>query len=201
MRNTRQNALTLSDVLGKQLTRRQALEIIENDYEALRLYSGFPDEFKEQVLNFIMGNRGLKISYDNFFQKIFHPHEHRERLENFLSAILGQSVTIRELLIREGNRLADEGDLVIMDIGVVLEDGTYMDVEIQKIGYAFPGERTACYVSDLIMRQYNRLRALKKDKFSYRDMKPIKIIIIMEDSSKEFVDLCTILYTQVPFEF
>lgn len=183
-----QNTLALSDILGKSLPRKKALEIIERDYDTLRLYNGFPDDFKEEVLSFIMGNRGLKITYDNFFQKIFHPNEHKERLESFLSAILGQNVTIQKVLTREGNRLADEGSLIIMDISVILEDGTYMDIEIQKIGYAFPGERTACYTSDLIMRQHNRLRALKKDNFSYRDMKPVKIIIIMEDSAKEFAN-------------
>ena len=37
-----------------------------------------------------------------------------------------------------------------MDILVRFEDGTYCNVEVQKIGYAFPGERSACYSSDLL---------------------------------------------------
>lgn len=76
-----------------------------------------------------------------------------------------------------------------MDIVVRLTDGSIMDVEIQKIGYAFPGERACCYAADLIMRQYNRAKArAKKNKqnFSFRAMKPVYIIILMENSPSEF---------------
>ena len=38
------------------------------------------------------------------------------------------------------------------------EDGSLADVEIQKLGYAFPGERSACYAADLLLRQYKRAR-------------------------------------------
>ena len=179
---------TLTDVLGAQITYQEALALIAKDPEALHLFMDFPEDYQQQILQFIMGNRGLKIVYDNFFRKIFNPYEHKERLEKFLSAILGQNVSMQSILPREGNRMVDEGSLVIMDISVILEDGTYMDIEIQKIGYAFPGERTSCYVSDMIMRQYNRLKAEKKREFSYSDMKPVKVIIIMEDSPKEFLE-------------
>lgn len=51
----------------------------------------------------------------------------------------------------------------------------------QKIGYSFPGERSACYSADLLLRQYKRVRDEKnraKQKFSYKD---IKIIFITLD--------------------
>ena len=41
-------------------------------------------------------------------------------------------------------------------------------------------------LSDLIMRQYNRIRKEKMHKFHYRDMKPVYLIVLMEKSSKEF---------------
>ncbi len=41
-----------------------------------------------------------------------------------------------------------------MDIVVELEDGSIANVEAQKIGYAFPGQRSACYSADLLLRQY-----------------------------------------------
>lgn len=37
-----------------------------------------------------------------------------------------------------------------MDIVVELEDGSIADVEVQKVGYAFPGERMACYSADML---------------------------------------------------
>ena len=48
--------------------------------------------------------------------------------------------------------------LLVTDIVVEFEDGGLADIEIQKIGYAFPGERSACYSADLLLRQYKRVR-------------------------------------------
>lgn len=71
--------------------------------------------------------------------------------------------------------MSDTGSFVIMDIIVTLSDGTTVNVEIQKIGYDFPGERASCYISDFIMRQYNRVKH-----FSFRDLKPVILIVIKE---------------------
>ena len=35
------------------------------------------------------------------------------------------------------------------------------------------------------MRQYNRVKSIRKKNFSYKDMKPVYLIVLMEDSSKE----------------
>ena len=51
-------------------------------------------------------------------------------------------------------RIADETSLLITDIVVELEDGSIANVEMQKIGYLFPGQRCACYSADLLLRQY-----------------------------------------------
>ena len=61
-------------------------------------------------------------------------------------------------------------------------------MEIQKIGYAFPGQRCACYSADLLLRQYKRIRSQvhKPQKFNYRDIKSVYTIILFETSSKAF---------------
>jgi hypothetical protein len=41
---------------------------------------------------------------------------------------------------------------------VRLADGTIINLEFQKISYRFPAKRLDCYCSDLIMREYSRLR-------------------------------------------
>lgn len=87
--------------------------------------------------------------------------------------------------------LADECSLLITDIVVELEDGSLANVEIQKIGYAFPGERMACYSADLLLRQYKRVRARRKKKFTYRDIKTVYTIVLLEKSTKEFHDVKT----------
>ena len=45
-----------------------------------------------------------------------------------------------------------------MDIIVETANGSVVNVEVQKIGYNFPGERAACYNADLLLRQYQRIR-------------------------------------------
>ena len=39
------------------------------------------------------------------------------------------------------------------------------------IGYLFPGERSACYSADMLLRQYKRVRRELGKKFHYRDIK------------------------------
>ena len=38
----------------------------------------------------------------------------------------------------------------------------------------------------MIMRQYNRVRSERNDEFSYKDLKPVHLFILMEKSPKEF---------------
>ncbi len=83
-------------------------------------------------------------------------------------------------------RIADETSLLITDIVVELEDGSIANVEMQKIGYLFPGQRCACYSADLLLRQYKRVRGEKKKKFSYRDIKNVYTVVLFEKSPKEF---------------
>lgn len=66
-----------------------------------------------------------------------------------------------------------------------LKDGTLCDVEIQRIGIAFPGARGACYSSDHLLRQYKRVHGEKGKHFTYRDIKKVYTIIFFEQSTKE----------------
>ena len=71
---------------------------------------------------------------------------------------------------------------------VELADGSIANLEIQKIGYKFPGARSACYSADLLLRQYQRIRSKRKKKFSYREMKHVYTIVLFENSPKEFME-------------
>ena len=184
--DTTVNPSAVAGILGPSITRKEALDRIRKDADAYLSFSGFPKEEQEKILDFIQGNRGLPILYDSFFKRIMNPDTHPERLEQFLSALLEQPARIRSVLPVEGTKLSDGGSLVIMDILMELSDGTIVDVEMQKIGYAFPGERSSCYLSDFIMRQYNRVRSERRHLFSFRDLKPVWLIILMENSSGEF---------------
>ena len=110
------------------------------------------------------------------------------RLNQFLSLLIGEKVTIKQVIPNDSTRIAAEGSLLITDIVVEFEDGALADIEIQKIGYAFPGERSACYSADLLLRQYKRVREKQrgqKGKFSYKNIKNVYTIVIFEKSPME----------------
>ncbi len=182
-----QKIYTLRDILGAELTHEEALARIESDPEALEIFQSFDETHQEMILSFIQGNQGLRILRDRFSQRVLDPYTHPKRMESLLSSILGQKVRIVHILTREGNRMVDSGSLVIMDFCVELKDGSFIDIEIQQVGYAFPGERSCCYEADLIMRQYNLLHSKFKKDFTYRQMKPVIVIIFMQNSSEAFL--------------
>lgn len=184
---TNRNSYTLTDILGEPLTKQEALAYVRTNTDATT-YQRFIQmdvAYREKLLRFIMGKNGLSITYDEVFRYVMMPGGTTSRLEKFLSAILGESVTIEQLLPREGTLLYEEGSFVIADIVVRLKTGSTVNVEIQKIGYMFPGERSSCYTADMIMRQYNYLKNSNSN-FTYKLMKPVYLIVFMENSPELF---------------
>ena len=57
---------------------------------------------------------------------------------------------------------------------------------MQRIGYDFPVERCFCYAADLLVRQYDMIRKEKGKKFSYRNLRPVYVIVLMEKSPEKF---------------
>lgn len=173
------------NVLGQRETRTEVLRLIEQEEETRQKYLLLPDELKEELIAFCMGNRGLKITYDPFFKYMFNPNLHPGRLSEFLSLILKEEVEIVEVLPNESDRISDTASLLVMDILVRLKSGAYANVEIQKLGYLFQGQRSACYSSDLLMRQLSRERAKAKEQhkeFIYRSLQKVYTIVLMEKS-------------------
>ena len=160
-------------------------EIYENP-KLLEKYREWDEEQQGEFLDYCTGVKGVKILYDAFFKEIMNPENTPERLNELLSLLLGQSVTIKRVLPGDSTRLADEQSLLIMDILVELADTSLANVEVQKIGYRFPGQRSACYSSDLLLIQYKRVKGEKKKAFSYKDIKSVYTIVFFETSIKEF---------------
>lgn len=167
-------------------TRAEVLKDIKNQPNLSQLFESWKTEQQEQFLNCITGMKGMKLLYDAYFKEIMNPEATPERLEAFLSLILKQNVKIRRILPTDNSRISDESSLLIMDILIELEDGSLANIEIQKIGYKFPGQRCACYSADLLLRQYKRVRSEKGDTFSYRDIKRVYTLVLFEKSSGEF---------------
>ena len=168
--------------------RKEVLEEIDASVGLRTIFNSWEQEQREEFLDFCTGVKGVKILYDSFFKEIMNPEYAPGRLNQFLSLLIGEKVTIKQVIPNDSTRIAAEGSLLITDIVVEFEDGALADIEIQKIGYAFPGERSACYSADLLLRQYKRVREKQrgqKGKFSYKNIKNVYTIVIFEKSSME----------------
>ena len=172
-------------------TREEVLREIGGNDRLLTVYQSWNKEQQELFLDYCSGQKGVRILYDSFFKEILNPDATPERVEELLSLILEQRVKILKVLPLESPRLGDEQSLIVMDVVVELEDHSIANLEVQKAGYYFPGQRAACYSSDLLLRQYRRVREdLEKQekRFSYREIKKVYTIILYEKSPKEFHD-------------
>ena len=165
--------------------REELVEIIQSNKDLKKIFGGWEEERQQEFLDFCTGVRGIKILYDAFFKEVMNPEYAPERLEELLSILLNRKVKIKQILSNDSTRIGEESALLITDIIVELEDGTVANVEIQKIGYHFPGERSACYSADMLLRQYKRVRGRQKDKFSYGQIKSVFLIVLYEKSPKE----------------
>jgi hypothetical protein len=179
-------ANTLQLYFPQLRTRQQVLDEIYAKENLYTLYHLWKEEEREYFLEICTGARGVKMLYDGFFKTIFDPDVVPERLEELLSLLLTQKVKILKVLPNDSSRIAEESSLLIMDIVVQLEDGSIANVECQKLGYAFPGARAACYSADLLLRQYKRVRGERGKKFSYKDIKKVYSIIFYEQSPHPF---------------
>ena len=166
--------------------RREILAEISGDKRLSDIFDGWRKEQQEEFLDFCTGARGVKLLYDSFFKEVMNPEYDAGRLEDFLSELLKQRVKIVKVLPNDSVRIAMENSLLITDLVVELANGSLANIEIQKIGYMFPGERAACYSADLLLRQYKRIRDEKKKKFSYKDIRPVYTIVLFEQSPGEF---------------
>ncbi|MBQ8813874.1 MAG: PD-(D/E)XK nuclease family transposase [Lachnospiraceae bacterium] len=168
-------------------SREEVQRIIDENDRLARIFYSWRSKHRTEFLDFCSGARGGKMLYDSFAKELLNPELYPDRLGEILSILLETEVTIIDVQPNEGKRIAAENSLLTMDIVVKLKDGSIANVEIQKIGYAFPGQRCACYSSDLLLRQYKSVRAATEDeKFSYRDIQNVYTIVFIEKSTGEF---------------
>ena len=167
-------------------TRKEILHEISLHAKLNDMCHQWSETAQEEFLALCTGMKGLKIVYDGIFKEIFNPEVTPERLEELLTLLLGREVSIEAVLPNDSVRLGAESALLYTDIIVQQKDGSLSNIEIQKIGYAFPGERCACYSADHLLRQYKRVRGAKGKHFHYRDIKRVYTIVFFEHSPAEF---------------
>ena len=165
-------------------TKQECLAELRKHPRSYFAYQNMSPEWKNRFLGFMEGTKTLPLTYDPFFKKLFNPDIYPERLSSLISSIIGTKVTVQCILSNEDSMLPSTS-LLLLDILVQLEDGSIANVEIQKIPYAFPGERMSCYSSDLMLRQYTRVKSLKGSSFIYKDLKTVYTIVMFENSPNE----------------
>lgn len=166
-------------------TEEEVLRELKDMPGAYRMYQGWNEELRDRFMAFCMGKKTLPVLYDAVFKKLMNPDTHPERLEDCITCLLKQRVTIQTVLPVE-DILMDGVSSMVMDILVRLDDGALVLVEIQKIPYYFPAERASCYSADLLLRQYSRVKSEKGKAFSYKDLQKVYTIIFYEKSVEEF---------------
>ncbi len=149
------------------------------------MYSSMDDNWKQKFMDFCTGKTTLPLLYDTTIKRIFHPLVHKERLSDLISSIIGEKVKVKEVFPCEDSFI-DGGKLVIMDIVVELANGSIADVEIQKSPYDFAGKRLSCYSSDLVLRQYSKIKGTRNKKFKYSDLRKVYTIVIYEKTGQAF---------------
>ena len=121
----------LKDYFPMIRSREEILKEIQDNIKFTEKFYSWRESERQEFLDFCTGIRGVKILYDSFFKEIMNPETVPERLEDFLSVLLQRKVKIVDVLPGDSSRIADEQSLLIMDILVRFEDGTYCNVEVQ----------------------------------------------------------------------
>ena len=120
------------------LWRREDILKYVDAYEHLkRIFNEWRPEEQKEFLNICTGVRGVKMLYDGFFKEVMNPEYAPQRLDDFLTQVLGRRTRVTKVLPNDSTRLTDESSLLVMDIVVEFEDGAIGNIEVQKMGYFF----------------------------------------------------------------
>ena len=119
----------------------------------------------------------LKLKSDIVFKAFFSRKENKYFLKNFLEVILGENLEIKKVL-------HDVRKYGILDLGVELANGKFINVEIQLRNFNNIEERTTFYASKKITEQLG-------NGTNYSNLKPVIIIAILDYSFINLPDYFT----------
>ena len=73
-------------------TREALLQKIHSDKSLSFEYTSWKEKYQQEFLDFCTGEKGVKVLYDSFFKEVLSPEYAAERLEDWLSVLLGEQV-------------------------------------------------------------------------------------------------------------
>lgn len=125
-------------------------------------------------------NNVLKMKDDIMFKAFFSRKENEEFLKDLLEAILGKKIKIKKVVHDARlEQLAREQKFGILDLDVELEDGEFVNIEMQLKNYRNIEQRTTFYASKKIVEQLG-------PGMNYENMKKVIVIAILDYS---FLDI------------
>ena len=92
---------------GIVLSAKEAQDVLRTS-PAYEEYLSLTEDFRREILDIVRGAKGLRITYDPFFKHVFDPVLHGERLSRLLTVIIGQQVTVKQVLPSQFKRLTAE---------------------------------------------------------------------------------------------
>ena len=130
-------------------------------------------------------NKQLKLKNDIAFKAFFSRTENKIFLKNFLEVILAEKLEIKKVShdVRL-EQLAKEQKYGILDLGVELANGKFINVEIQLRNFNNIEQRTTFYASKKITEQLGTGN-------NYENLKPVIIIAILDYSFINLPDYFT----------
>ena len=122
-------------------------------------------------------NKQLKLKNDIAFKAFFSRTENKIFLKNFLEVILAEKLEIKKVShdVRL-EQLAKEQKYGILDLGVELANGKFINVEIQLRNFNNIEQRTTFYASKKITEQLGTGN-------NYENLKPVIIIAIVKNNA------------------
>ena len=124
-------------------------------------YQSWNQLHREMFLDYCTGAKGMRILYDAYFKAVFDPDINPSNLVGLLNALLDLDYPVSAVETMEtASPLISDADASLMDLDIVvrLKDNSLVNIEMQRVGLLFPGQRAACYSSDLLLRQYMQIR-------------------------------------------
>ena len=121
-----------------------------------------------------INTKGLSPKNDYLFKKLFTNKDNEDILCDFISAIIGREVVAAKVQMEKMlERERENGKYGMLDIEVTLEDGSKIDIEMQRWDEVNHIKRTVYYAGKLISEQLQKGDA-------YDKLKPVEIIYITD---------------------
>ncbi|MBQ9607741.1 MAG: hypothetical protein IJV16_11315, partial [Lachnospiraceae bacterium] len=81
------STVTAENLFGKEKPLDEVINGLKAMPDTYAAFLELTEEMQEQAVCFLMGKRSVEILYDNFFQKIFNPEIHQERVERLITPV------------------------------------------------------------------------------------------------------------------